>query len=316
MKILGSSAFMLSLALVAALLTNFTGVFPSSVLTAPVRSNLTIFLLAAMMTLSLSRIPGSNLSPFHAPGSLVRGLLMGLVIPAILPVLGYLLLKRTDYADYAAGLVFIAATPFAASVTPLSLILRGDMVHAARSTLYVYAAALLWIPGVAWLLLGTLVDMQALVIAVLEVVALPLVLSRFIMRVPIDRAKLAVALNCVIFFLVWLSVSAADFKNAGPEILLIFMLIILARTFGLGIAVDFLDRKTGVGGPQRVTDILMASYKNKGIAIALCVSTMGPLIPKAMVAIAASIVIEICWVIYMDSVLFSEKKMDAAQGSS
>jgi BASS family bile acid:Na+ symporter len=31
-----------------------------------------------------------------------------------------------------------------------------------------------------------------------------------------------------------------------------------------------------------------------------------------MVAIAASIVVEICWVIYMDSVLFSRKRMEGA----
>jgi BASS family bile acid:Na+ symporter len=312
MKYLGSSAFMMSLALVAAMLTNFTGVFPGTVLTPPVRSGLTIFLLALMMTLALSRIPASNLNPLRRPGTLLRGLLMGLVIPAIMPVAGYLILKHTDYADYATGLIFIAAAPFAASVVPLSLILRGDMVYAAQSTLYVYIAALLWIPLVAFVFLGTLVDMRALVVTVFGVIGVPLILSRFLMRLPLDRAKLAVVLNCVIFFLVWLSVSAADFKSAGAGILLVFMLIIMTRTFGLGIAVNYLDQKAGIGWSQRVTDILMASYKNKGIAIALCVATMGPRIPQAMVAIAASIVMEICWVIYMDSVLFSARKMSAA----
>lgn len=312
MKYLGSSAFMLSLALGAALLTNLLGIFPSRLLTPPVRSNLTIFLLAGMMTLSFSRIPVGNLNPFRESRSLVRSLLMGLAIPAIIPMIGYLILKQTAYADYAAGLVFIAATPFAASVAPLSLILRGDMIYAARATIYAYAAALLWIPCVVYVLLGTLVDMHALVVAVLEIIALPLVISRCLTGVKVDRAKMAVALNCVIFFLVWLSVSAADFKSVAPVILLAVMLVIALRTFGLGLAVDVVERRLGIGWTQRVTDILMASYKNKGIAIALCVSTMGPLVPKAMVAIAASIVVEICWVIYMDSVLFSEKKMGSA----
>ncbi|GHT91948.1 hypothetical protein FACS1894116_01330 [Betaproteobacteria bacterium] len=312
MKYLGSSAFMLSLSLVAALFTNLTGIFPATLLTPPVRSVLTIFLLALMLTLALSRIPGSNLNPFRHPGTLARGLLMGLVIPAIMPVIGYLILKHTAYADYATGLIFIAAAPFAASVVPLSLILRGDMVYAAQSTLYVYAAALIWIPAVAYVFLGTLVDMQALVLTVFSVIGVPLIVSRFIMHIALDRAKLAAVLNCVIFFLVWLSVSAADFKSAGVGILLVFMLIIMVRTFGLGIAVNYLDQRAGIGWSQRVTDILMVSYKNKGIAIALCVATMGPRIPYAMVAIAASIVMEICWVIYMDSVLFSAKKMNAA----
>ena len=55
----------------------------------------------------------------------------------------------------------------------------------------------------------------------------------------------------------------------------------------------------------------MVSYKNKGIAIALCVAVMGPQTPYAMVAIAASIVVEVCWVAFMDSVLFSKKRMEA-----
>jgi BASS family bile acid:Na+ symporter len=318
MKYLGSSAFMLSFALVAAFLTNLAGIFPASVLTPPVRSNLTLFLLAGMMTLSFSRIPvrDLNLNPFRESRSLIRGLLMGLVIPAIIPVAGYLVLKRTDYGDYAAGLVFIAATPFAASVVPLSLILRGDMVYAARATIFTYIAALIWIPCVAYGLLGTLVDMRALVAAVLAVIALPLVVSRCFVNVAIDRAKLAVVLNGVIFILVWLSVSAADFRSVAPVILLAVMLVIVLRTFALGLAVDVVERKLGISRAQRVSDILIASYKNKGVAIALCVSAMGPLVPKAMAAIAASIVVEVCWVIYMDSVLFSEKKPVSADQST
>ena len=65
-----------------------------------------------------------------------------------------------------------------------------------------------------------------------------------------------------------------------------------------------------------MTDILMTSYKNKGVAIALCVVVY----PQGMVAIATSILIEITWVAFMDSVLFSKKRMERelaleAQGS-
>ena len=54
----------------------------------------------------------------------------------------------------------------------------------------------------------------------------------------------------------------------------------------------------------------MASYKNKGIAIAMCAATLGPMASLAMVAIATSIVVEICWVIFMDSVLFNRRRME------
>jgi len=311
-RVLSSSAAMMSLALFFSFLTNYLEIFPENQLPPGTRSLLTVGGLAMMLTLSLSRIPGRNLSPLEHPKALARGLMMGLLIPAVLPVAGYLLLKHTAYASYATGLVFIAATPFAASVAPLSFILRGDLVHAARSTIYVYLAALFWIPLVVYVFLGALVDIGQLVQIVLVIIGLPLVLSRFLTRLSIHPTRMAILLNVTIFFLVWLSVSTADFRSAGGGILLFFLLIVALRTFGLGLVVDALDRKIGVGWAQRVTDILMTSYKNKGMAIALCVSVMGSLAPQAMVAIATSIVMEVCWVIYMDSVLFSRKRMNVA----
>jgi BASS family bile acid:Na+ symporter len=311
-RFLSSSAAMMSLSLFCAFLTNYLEIFPEAQLPPSLRSILTVGGLAMMLTLSLSRIPGRNLSPLEQPKALIRGLLMGLLIPAVIPILGYLFLKHTAYATYATGLVFIAATPFAASVAPLSFILRGDLVHAARSTIYVYLVALFWIPLVVYVFLGTLVDIGQLVKIVLVIIGLPLVLSRFLTRVSIPPTGMAILLNVTIFFLVWLSVSTADFRSAGSGIVLFFLLIVVLRTFGLGLVVDALDRKIGVGWGQRVTDILMTSYKNKGMAIALCVSVMGPLVPHAMVAIATSIVMEVCWVIYMDSVLFSRQRMTIA----
>jgi len=307
--LISSSAFMMSLALAVSLTTNFTDLFPGDVFNSDVRSNLTILLLAVMMTISLSRIPGKNLSPAKNPKSLIRSLMLGLVISSLIPIAGYLILKNTEYADYAAGLVFIAATPFAASVAPLSLILRGDLEHALRSTIYVYIAALAWIPFVVYALLGETVDMENLIITVIEIIGIPLIASRFLTRIKIDKQIMAVVMNCIIFFLVWLSVSSTNF-NCGIWIMVAFMAIVALRTFGLGNAVEIVERKAGIGWSQRVTDILMTSYKNKGIAIALCVATMGPLVPLAMVAIASSIVVEICWVVFMDSVLFSKKRMN------
>ena len=308
LKLLTSTAFMMGMALVLSLVTNFSGMFPGEVLTTGVTSNLTILLLALMMTISLSRIPSRDLSPAKNTRSLLRGLLIGMVISSIIPIIGYLLLKDTAYSDYAAGLVFVAATPFAASVAPLSFILRGDMEHAVRSTIYVYIAALVWIPMVVYLLLGETVSMKDLIITVIEVIGVPLVVSRFLTKLKIDKIKMAVLLNFIISFLVWMSVSSTAF-DCGIWVLMAFMLIAGLRTFGLGNAVEITEKRAGIGWSQRVTDILMMSYKNKGIAIALCVSTMGPLIPYAMVAVATSVVIETCWVVFMDSVLFTKKRM-------
>ena len=306
-----STAFMMGAALVISLLTNVSGIFPDDVLTSDIRSNLTIFLLAVMLTITLSRIPFRNLDPVKNYRSVIRAVLLGLVFASVIPLAAYYILNSMDgYEAYAKGLVFLAATPFAASVGPLSLILRGDLEHALRSTIIVYVISLVWIPFIICLTLGEIVDMTKVVITVIELIGVPLVVSRLITKVKIDKTVMSVVLNCVIAFLVWLSVSSTNFPK-DMVILVVFMFVAFLRDFGLGSATEVMEKKSGIPWSQRVTDILMISYKNKGIAIALCVSVMtGPAIGNAMVPIAASIVIEIIWVAFMDSVLFSKKRMN------
>ena len=309
--LLTSSAFIMSLSLIVSLLTNFTGVFPKEVLTPSVRSTLTVLILAVMVTVSLSRYSFDNLGIRGNVRSIIRALLMGLVVSSVIPLAGYWLLRDTVWSTQAAGLVFIAATPFAASVAPLTYILRGDMGHAARGTIYVYIVSLAWIPFIVWFALGEIVDMTNVVITVVEIIGIPLVLSRLLTRLSISRDALSIFMNCCIFILVWLSVSSTAFPS-DAWILLGFVIIAALRTFFLGNLVEVTEKRAGIPWRQRVADILMTSYKNKGIAIAMCAAVMGPLglVQDTMVAIATSIVIEICWVIFMDSVLFTKKRME------
>ena len=198
-----STAFMMGAALVISLLTNVSGIFPDDVLTSDVRSNLTIFLLAVMLTITLSRIPFRNLDPVKNYRSVIRAVLLGLVFASVIPLAAYYILNSMDgYEAYAKGLVFLAATTFAASVGPLSLILRGDLEHALRSTIIVYVISLVWIPFIIWLTLGEIVDMTKVVITVIELIGVPLVVSRLITKVKIDKTVMSVVLNCVIAFLV------------------------------------------------------------------------------------------------------------------
>ncbi|MGN1044731.1 MAG: Na+-dependent transporter, partial [Candidatus Methanomethylophilaceae archaeon] len=172
--LLCSSAFMMSFAVIISLITNFTGIFPGDVLDASLRSNITIFCLAVMLTLSFSRIPYNDLNPIKHSSSVIRAIILGLVVASVVPLAGYFILAGTEWADYAKGLVFIAATPFAASVGPLSYILRGDFEHALRSTVIIYILALAWIPFIIWICLGESVDMMNVLITVLEIIGLPL----------------------------------------------------------------------------------------------------------------------------------------------
>ncbi len=314
-KLLTSTAFMMGFAIVISLLTNeyITGLYPAFLANdSTLRSNITIFLLACMLTLTMSRIPFKNLDPIKNIKSVTRAILLGLVFASSIPLIAYFLLRdNPTYGCYAVGLVFLAATPFAGSVGPLSLILRGDLEHALRSTIIVYLVSLIWIPFIVWVTLGETVDMTQVVIVVIELIGVPLVLSRLFTKIELDKTMMAIVLNCIIAFLVWVSVGSTNFGKAGATVLVVFMIIAALRDAGLGLSSEYVEKKLKISWSQRVTDVLMISYKNKGIALALCTSVLvGPAIGQAMVAIAASIVVEVCWVAFMDSVLFSKKRME------
>lgn len=307
-ELLGRSTFMMSLALIVALLLAFTDTFPLDVLTTGIRSKSTIIILAVMMTVSLSRIPNNNLNPAKDPKSIGRAMILGIVIAAAIPLTASFFF---DDPNYKAGLVFIAVTPFAASVVPLSYIMRGDMIHAARSTLIIYALSILYIPLIAYLTLGELVPILEVIKAVVFVVLIPLLVSRFLTGVKIDKTAMGIFLNFCIFMLVFLSVGATgQFFKSEPVLLLTFMGIAFLRTFCLGIGLEYIEKKRGIPWEQRVTDVLMTSYKNKGIAIALATAIgAAAAMPALLFPITASIIVEICWVIFMDSVLLSPGRM-------
>ena len=158
--------------------------------------------------------------------------------------------------------------------------------------------------------LGEAVDITQVVVAVVEIIGIPLVVSRLLTRFELSRDFMAIFMNCCIFLLVWLSVGSTNFSSSTPAILAAFAVIAALRSFGLGNVIEVAERRAGLPWGQRVADILMASYKNKGIAIAMCAASLGPLASYSMVAIATSIVVEICWVIFMDSVLFNRRRME------
>lgn len=311
----GRTTFMMSLALLTSLGLGLSGYFPN--IDPEYRSKATIIILAIMMTFALSRIPFKGINPLKDIKSSAKALFLGVVLASSIPLAASFFF---DEPAYKIGLVFIGLTPFAAAVVPLSYIMRGDLQHAARGTLVVYVSAIAYIPAVVWILFGETVPILEVVKAVFLVVLLPLLLSRLLRNVEIDKENMAAFLNSCIFILVFISVGPTAGMFKTEKVLLVtFMGISVARTFGLGITLEYVAKKRGVPWGQRVTDVLMLSYKNKGIAIALvtvvALASLGPdKIGMALFPVTSSIVVEICWVIFMDSVLLSPKRMRAELG--
>lgn len=295
--ILGNSSFMMILALILALIIGF-----------PYRdlgSKLPLIVLAVMMTVSLSRISFSNLNPIKHKKSVLRALVLGTLVASFIPLAASFFI---DDPLYKAGLVFIAAAPFAASVVPLSFIMKGDVEHAARGTIIVYIFSIIYIPVIVKLFAGETVNVWDVFEYVVILVLIPMILSRPVSKVNISTSTMQIFVNICVAILIFVSVgSNKNIFEKETDLLLIFMGIAVLRTFVLGLGLEYLEKKSSIPWAQRVPDVLMASYKNKGVAIAL---TMGLLPPAAAFPITASIIIEVCWVICMDRFLFTSKRRE------
>ena len=295
--LLGNSSFIMVLALILALIIGF-----------PYRdmgSKIPLIVLAVMMTVSLSRISFSNLNPIKHKTSVLRALILGTLVASFIPLAASLFI---DDPLYKAGLVFIGAAPFAASVVPLSFIMKGDVEHAARGTIIVYLLSIIYIPVIVKLFAGETVSILDVVGYVVILVLIPIILSRPVSRDKISTSSMQIFVNLCVAILIFVSVgSNKNTFESETSLLLIFMGIAVLRTFVLGLGLEYLEKKCGIAWEQRVPDVLMASYKNKGVAIAL---TMGLLPPAAAFPITASIIIEVCWVICMDRFLFTSKRRE------
>ena len=87
-RLLSSTAFMMGIAVVVSLLTNefITGLYPDFLAgNSSLRSNITIFLLACMLTVTMSRIPYRNLNPVRNAKSVTRAVLLGLIVASTVP---------------------------------------------------------------------------------------------------------------------------------------------------------------------------------------------------------------------------------------
>ena len=223
--ILGNSSFMMLLALILALIIGF-----------PYRdlgSKIPLVVLAVMMTISLSRISFSNLNPIKHKKSVLRALVLGTVVASFVPLAASFFI---DDPLYKAGLVFIAAAPFAASVVPLSFIMKGDVEHAARGTIIVYLLSIIYIPVIVKLFAGETVNVWDVFEYVVILVLIPMILSRPVSKVKISTSAMQIFVNICVAILIFVSVgSNKNIFEKETDLLLIFMGIAVLRTFVLGL---------------------------------------------------------------------------------
>jgi bile acid:Na+ symporter, BASS family len=272
---------------------------------------ITLPALALVMTLSTLGVSGSI---FVSPRTLVRPILAGIGMNYLClggVLLGLAALMIEDPA-IRSGFVLLAAVPPAVAVVPFTLFLKGNNMFSLVGTLGAYLGALVITPlmGAALLESGSIDPLKLLLIMV-ELILVPLVVSRILVWV-----KLAPRLEPIkgtitnwSFFILTYTIVGLNHEIflRDPFFLLPVAIIAVATTFLLGWGIDRLGRTLRVEPGTLVSFVLLGTLKNYGLAggLALALFSKVNAVPATV-----SMVFSIVYIIWLE---FKKRKRDIGQ---
>ena len=228
------------------------------------------------MTLATINVPNDY---FLKPRAIFKPSLAGILMTYII-LSGIILLVSAlliDNKNLWIGFILIAAVPPAVAVIPFTAILEGNVSSTLSGTVASYLAALLIMPLMFWIFIGTSFDdPYKLVRIMLLLIVLPLVLSRLILYFNWqDRiAPVRGLLTDWGFFIVLYSIIGVnrDLIFSRPLTIVPIAGVAFATTFVLGWAIQ----KTGVlfkiDKKNIISLVLQGTLKNQGIAGGLAIA--------------------------------------------
>jgi BASS family bile acid:Na+ symporter len=255
--------------------------------------------LVAAMTVSVLQVSAKALADWRLA---TRAVLLSLLLSYGLLGGLTLLLARWLLPDAALwpGFVLAAAVPCGIAVLPFSYILGGDPAFALLGLLGVYMASLVLTPLLAlWLIGPDVVSPLRLVTILVQLIAVPLLLSRLIVASPwkgtVERWRGAVvnwAFALLMFAIIGVN---RDLMLRQPGFLLLCAVIGVVGNFGLCLLLDAILTRLRVARPRRMTLILMGTIKNTSLAGAVALSLFGERASLPTAVISATNVLYMVW---------------------
>ena len=238
--------------------------------------SLTIPALALVMTISIAQIPTREIVKWQ---SLAKPLVIGILFNYLF--LASLLLMFTQWFDFSEpiriGMILVASAPPGVAVLPFTSLLAGNSILSLFATFGAYISSIFIMPGLIWLLTGAeTFPMLKLVITLVELIILPTILSRFLLFKNFYQAIVSWKGAIVNwgFFVVFLTVIGLNQKTflEQPDILIKMFLIAFASTFLGFILLNILLKKIGIKQKERISMILLGTFKNSGFAAAIALT--------------------------------------------
>ena len=237
-------------------------------------------LLAFIMTLSLVGVSSSVFSGGRrlVKPALVAFFLNYVLLGGLLVLLSFLLL---DDPELRAGFVLIAAVPPAVAVIPFTYKLGGDVSFTLVGSVAGHLAAFVMMPLLTVGLLGSsLVEPRQLVTTLLQLVAVPFLISRLLRRSAsvigwLDKYR-GLLLNWGFFVVVYtiIGLNSSAFLQFDRAIIPVAV-ISFCGTFVIAHLVFWGSRLVSATHEMRVSYAVMGAWKNYGLAGAIALLYFG-----------------------------------------
>jgi BASS family bile acid:Na+ symporter len=257
--------------------------------------------LAIVMTFSTMGVPGTIFLSFR---DLLRPSMIGIVMNYFILGMVLLLLNAVLIHDESLrlGFILIAAVPPAVAVIPFTYFLKGDETLSLIGTAGAYLGALIIMPLGALLFLGPgFIDPMRLVVIMLELILLPLIASRFLLRIGMTSRLNSIRgpiTNWSFFLLTYTIVGLnRELILNQPLSLSPVVFIALFSTFFLGWGIEKAGALLHV--PQKVLTslVLLGTLKNYGLAGGLALALFSK---KTSVPATVSAVFMIVYIIWLE----------------
>jgi BASS family bile acid:Na+ symporter len=255
--------------------------------------------LAIVMTISTMSVPRSVFRSFRdilAPT--MAGIVMNYFILGTF-ILGLNALLIHDEA-LKVGFVIIAAVPPAVAVIPFTLFLKGDNSFSLIGTIGAYLGALFIMPLMALGFLGSgLYDPFKLIVIMMELILIPLISSRILIRIKMDSFLNPVkgAITNWGFFLLTYTIVGLNRELIlhNPLSLLPVAFISVASTFLLGWGIEGVGKVFRLQPKILTSLLLLGTLKNYGLAGGLALALFSKKTAAPATVSAVFMIVYIIW---------------------
>ncbi len=251
-------------------------------------NKVTLPALAIVMTLSTMSVSGNLGRSFR---SILPPALIGIGMNYVL-LGGFLLAMNAVLIREKAiwyGFVLLAAAPPAVAVIPFTDFLNGDRSLSLLGTMGAYLGALILMPLIALGLLGSsLIDPVNLLMIMLQLIIIPLILSRVLMRTrfadylePIKGAITNWSFFVVVYTIVGLN---REVFLGRPLSMVPVFIIAFASTFLLGFLIEWITKHFQVHPEISTSLVLLGTLKNYGLTggLALAIFSRQTAVPATV----------------------------------